>query len=165
MKLGNMIRIALFACLALTASAALPACTIKQVATPVAKDVLVTKPLRITLVQNTAVRMSGFHGELERALVRRGFAVETKPMGTEVAQFSLAMTYTANWSWDMDLYMSYAQLDVFRKGVKSGDAVYDSRGGSFHAAKFIDADRKVDELVGEIFPGLAPPLPKPEALR
>lgn len=165
MKPINVIRIALVACLALVAGAALPGCTIKQVATPVAKDVLVTKPLKIVLVQNTAVRMSGFHGEVERALTRRGFTVETKPMGTEVAQFPLAMTYTANWSWDMDLYMSYAQLDVFRKGAKAGDAVYDSRGGGLHAAKFIDADRKVDELVGEIFPGLAPPLPKPEALR
>jgi hypothetical protein len=165
MTLSNIVRIAFFACLALTTGAALPACTIKQVATPVAKDVLATKPLAIVLVQNTAVRMSGFHGELERALTRRGFAVETKPMGADLSQFPLAMTYTANWSWDMDLYMSYAQLDVFRKGVKAGDAVYDSRGGSFHAAKFIDADRKVDELVGEVFPGLAPPLPKPEALQ
>lgn len=146
-------------------AAVLPACTITQVANPVAKEVVAAKPLSIALVQNTAVRMSGFHGELQRALERRGFKVETKPMGTDLAGLPLAMTYTANWSWDMDLYMSYAQLDVYRKGVKAGDAVYDSRGGGLHAAKFIDADRKADELVGEIFPGLAPPLPKPEALR
>jgi hypothetical protein len=155
-------RFAVSTCIALLATG-LHGCTIKQVANPVGEGVLTGSPRSIALVQNTSVRSAALHGQLQHALERRGFRVDTKPMGTEPASLRLSMTYAADWSLDMTL-LSYVQLDVYRNGVKAGDVVYDSRAG-WYAAKFIEVDRKVDELVGELFPGLAPPMPKPEALR
>lgn len=138
-------------------------CTIKQAANPVGENVLAGSPRAITLVQNTSVRSAALHGQLQRALERRGFRVETKPMGTELASLPLSMTYAADWSLDMTL-LSYVQLDVYRDGVKAGDVVYDSRAG-WYAAKFVEVDRKIEELVVELFPERSPPAPKPETSR
>ena len=66
-------------------------------------------------------------------------------------------TYTGLWSWDLALYLSYAEIVVYRNGMRAGQAVYDSRGGGGNMKKFIKADEKITELVNELFPGPAKP--------
>jgi hypothetical protein len=50
------------------------------------------------------------------------------------------------------MYMAYARLQVFRDGRPAGDAVYDSLRGGANMNKFISADVKTRELVGQLFP-------------
>ena len=65
----------------------------------------------------------------------------------------LLTTYTANWRWDLALYMAYAELTVFRDGNEIGKATYDALMGGGRMDKFIKADEKVRELVSQLFPG------------
>jgi hypothetical protein len=75
----------------------------------------------------------------------------------------LVITYTANWSWDLDLYLSYAKIDLYRAGKPIADATYDATWGGMHLGKFVKADEKVDSLVYAMFPGRAPVPPVPPA--
>ncbi|MDA0214870.1 MAG: Sbal_3080 family lipoprotein [Planctomycetota bacterium] len=135
----------------------LPACTITQEVHAVNADIVSACANKITLIRNDAVRFATFNNAVAESLERCGFIVETLPQGTNYNSLPLAMTYTANWSWDMDLYMSYARLEVFHLGKKIGDGVYDAtHGGGRVISKFIKADKKVDELVYEMFPSRAP---------
>lgn len=135
----------------------LPACSIKQDVHPVNADILSARANRIALIRNDAVRFAEFNNVVAQSLERCGFIVETLPQGTNYDSLPLAMTYTANWSWDIDLYMSYARLEVFQAGKKIGDGVYDATGGGgLIFSKFIKANEKVDQLVYGIFPTRAP---------
>ena len=62
------------------------------------------------------------------------------------------LTYTANWNWDMALYMSNAEMEVFEGAKLTGEAAYSSRAGGANMNKFIDAEEKLRELVDELFP-------------
>lgn len=135
----------------------LPACTITKEVHAVNADVVSTCANKITLIRNDTVRFASFNNAVAQSLERCGFRVETLPQGSSFDSLPLAMTYTANWSWDLDLYMSYVRLEVFHLGKKIGDAVYDATHGGGHVfSKFIQADKKVDELVYEMFPSRAP---------
>jgi len=55
----------------------------------------------------------------------------------------------------MALYMALAEIKIFRNGEKVGEAIYDSRKGSFAGGgfkKFIKGEEKIFELVNLLFP-------------
>jgi hypothetical protein len=64
----------------------------------------------------------------------------------------LTSTYTANWRWDLALYLAFADITIYAGGKKVGRAVYDSLGGGGNPAKFINAEKKLQELVDQLFP-------------
>lgn len=59
-------------------------------------------------------------------------------------------TYVARWTWDLSLYMSYAEIKVFHKGSLDGEAKYDSTRGGANMNKFIDSEPKIRELVNQL---------------
>jgi hypothetical protein len=68
----------------------------------------------------------------------------------------MTSTYTANWRWDLALYMAFAEIIVYAEGTKVGSAVYDSLHGGANMNKFINAEAKIRELVDELFRDFAP---------
>lgn len=49
--------------------------------------------------------------------------------------------------------MAYAEIKVYQGGKTIGEAKYDSQRGGANMGKFIDADKKINELVNQLFPG------------
>ena len=94
--------------------------------------------------------MEGFHAELVRQI---------HALGIDVSSFSGAapdgcrhtVTYTANWRWDMAMYLSYAQIDVFDGDRMVGTAVYDATQGGANFGKFGSTAEKIEPLVAELF--------------
>ena len=131
-----------------SAAVALTACAIKQDVRPVMG---LQAGEEVCIVEAPAVR-EGFVKELQESLARRGFEPRLLPEGTSPRECPLVVTYTARWSWDLTIYMSFAEINVFRDGALAGSAKYDSTRGSANMGKFIDAETKVNELVSELFP-------------
>jgi hypothetical protein len=127
----------------------LEGCTIQQTVTPV-RDVKIAE---IAIIDNPRVRGS-FGSVLQSAVEEQGLTTQVAPSTSSPTDYPYALTYTANWKWDMALYMSYAQITVYEKGKVIGKAVYDSTGGDANLGKFINAEDKVRELVGALFPAL-----------
>lgn len=125
----------------LPATLLLASCTINQSVEPadISSDAVVC------IVENPAVR-EGFLAELESILdeKRVNYRVVDK-QGSLACEWTA--TYLARWNWDLALYMSYAEIKVYRNGQLDGEAVYDASGGGANFGKFIDSEPKIRELV------------------
>jgi len=126
----------------------LAGCAIQQTVRPV--EAIADR--QICVIDNPAVRAS-FVEAYKRSLTGKGYEVRQVPASTPITGCGTTSTYSANWRWDLALYMAYAEIRVFSDGKPVGEAKYDSMGGGANMNKFIDADRKIQELVDQLFPG------------
>lgn len=131
----------------ITCIALVQGCSIHQNVKPVAsKDIEM-----LTIIENPDVKGS-FLKALREDIEAEGIQTNLAPARSPVEEYPYALTYTANWAWDLALYMVYTDIEVFKDGKSIGSAVYDSRYGGGNMAKFINAEQKIDELVEELFP-------------
>jgi hypothetical protein len=122
-------------------------CTITQTVEPVGQ--LATN--QVCIVENPPVR-EGFLVELQSSLRSKGADVQMLDANSSATSCPVVVTYLARWSWDLTIYMSYAEIIVYQNGAVSGKAVYDATKGSGRMDKFVDAEPKIRELVDQLFP-------------
>ncbi|HEX4329583.1 MAG TPA: Sbal_3080 family lipoprotein [Burkholderiales bacterium] len=127
---------------------ALGACAIHQNVSPVAA----VDSKQICVVVNPKVFNEGFLQSYGQALRAKGFEVKELPPGSGLIDCPVVSTYTANWHWDLAMYMNYAEIKIYSNARPVGEAIYDSRNGSYNMGKFIKADVKINELVNQLFP-------------
>ncbi len=137
--------------LLLVALVLLQGCTIDQKVSCVA-DKRIT---RVTIIENPTVK-STFLDAVKAAAEKQGVATEVSPSSALPKDYPYAMTYTANWTWDITMYLVYAEINVYQQGEEIGKAIYDARRGGYNMGKFVNAEEKVHELVGELFTGQKP---------
>jgi hypothetical protein len=137
-------RLALLPLLAL----ALSSCAIQQSVRPVQ----LAADREVCIVENRSVR-PGFIDSYRKALSAKGYQVRLLPAGAAITDCAVTSVYDARWRWDLALYLAFAEITVYRHGQPVGDAKYDSEGGSANLSKFVDADKKISELVNQLFPG------------
>jgi hypothetical protein len=136
-----------FICIAALA-AAVSGCAIRQNVKPV--EALEVK--QVCIVESTGVK-PGFLEAYKRTLSNKGYQIRQLPATASLLDCPVTSTYTATWRWDLALYMDFAEIVVYEGGKQIGKATYSARGGAGNMNKFIDADKKVGELVNQLFPG------------
>jgi len=124
------------------------ACSIQEHIVPVTFSRTATR--EVCIREHAATRET-FLAEYQRVLEQRGFQVRVVPENSPLTTCPIMTTYIARWSWDLTIYMSYAELHVYDNGVDVGRAVYDSRSGGARMDKFIDAETKIRQLVDQLF--------------
>ena len=139
--------------LVLLLSIALASCAIKQNVRPVE----LFEGKEVCIVENPAVKQAGFLATYQRTLTEKGYRVRVMPAGSAVTVCPVTSTYTANWRWDLALYLAYADISVYSNGQPAGQAIYDSLRGGFNLGKFVHGETKIVELVNQLFPGTAKP--------
>ena len=135
-------------CGALLSSLALTGCAINQTIKPVEH----LDGTQVCIVENLAVK-PGFLATYKRVLAEKGYAVTQLPPSAPLTECPVTSTYTANWRWDLALYMAFADIKVYKNGQLAGEATYDSLHGGANMSKFIKGDAKITELVNQLFPG------------
>jgi hypothetical protein len=138
-------RLSLLACLCVVA---LSGCAIHQNVKPV--DVV--GDTQVCVINNPAVR-PGVMAAYLKVLGDKGYTVRQLPESAPITDCKVTSTYQANWRWDLAMYMHFAQFRVFVDGKEKGVATYDATRGGANMAKFIDADKKIAELINQLFPG------------
>src|SRR3990167_855626 len=70
------------------------------------------------------------------------------------ASCPLTTTYVGRWSWDFKLYMAYAEIVVYRNGIRAGDALYKapSAGWSMTTEIYEATEQKIEKMVNQLFP-------------
>ena len=119
-------------------------CSIKQHVEPAE----ISADAKVCIVENKDVR-EGFLEQLTKVLDENEVIYTVTDLES-ARECEWKLTYVGRWSWDMALYMSYAEIRVYRLGVLDGEAVYDSTMGGGRPDKFIDAEPKIRELVEEL---------------
>lgn len=123
----------------------LSACSIQQTV----EKAEIPKGNALCIVENSDVR-DGFLKEFKSNLQSRNIPYQVVASGAVPDSCIWTATYVANWTWDLALYMSYAEIKIFNRGQLDGRAVYDSRKGGANLDKFIDAETKINELLNEL---------------
>lgn len=132
-----------------TAAALISGCSIKQTVDPARISPAVAPEICMIPAAGVRQSLSDAYGS---ALQAKGFRLRNLPTGTSPSRCPLSTTYTGTWKWDLALYMRHAEFVVYEDGRRIGTALYDARSGSGRLDKFIDAEAKVNELVGQLFP-------------
>jgi hypothetical protein len=138
---------------ALVSVLAVSGCSIKQNVTPAA--FVSTQAPQICMIPAQGLRQ-GFHTTYKQQLVNKGFEVRELQPSASPSECALSTRYVGNWSWDLALYMVYADITVFQQGRQIGQAKYDAKWGGARLDKFIDAEQKIIELTDQLFPQGAP---------
>lgn len=123
----------------------LSSCSITQNVEPVE----ITNGSELCVIENLEVR-PGFLVELRSVLESKGIAYRMVSETAVPRDCAWTATYLARWTWDLALYMSYAEIRVYHEGSLEGEAIYDSTRGGARMGKFIDAEPKIRELVNEL---------------
>lgn len=128
----------------LPATAFLSSCAISQTVQPTT----LADDATLCVIEDPAVR-EGFLAELTKILDEKSidYRVVDKHQALDC---EWTMTYLGRWTWDMALYMAYAEIKIYRNGEMTGQAVYDASRGAFNLSKFIDSEPKIRELVEEL---------------
>lgn len=145
--------------LAVFALLAISGCSIKQNVTPATLAAPTSN--EICMIPDRGLR-EGFHTAYREQLQQKGFIVSEKQPGTSTSACPLTTAYTANWAWDLAMYMVYADIRVFQDGRQVGHANYDAKMGGGRMDKFIDAENKIAELTSQLFPAGAPRVVAPQ---
>jgi hypothetical protein len=130
----------------------LAGCAITQSIKPVARF----QGNQVCIVENPAVSQAGFLVAYKRALTDKGYQVRQLSSDAAITACPITSTYTANWRWDLAMYMAFADIKVYTGGVQSGHATYDAKSGGANMNKFIKGEAKILELVDQLFPRAGP---------
>ena len=133
-------------CSGLLLSVLLTGCTIVKTATPAPVG---TKIGTIYVQRNPNVHMSGLHDEIIQQLRRLGFSAVTTE-GDRPAAAKNLMTYTANWRWDMAMYLTYFQVTLLDDTRILGRAEYDATRGDVRMDKFGKTAEKIRSLLQDL---------------
>lgn len=131
------------ACLVLMA---LTGCSIKTLVKPVGN----VKVSDLCIKTNPRVLMEGFLPELEMQIRSHGIKARTFD-SVMPSDCTHRLEYTANWNWDLAMYLTYAELRVYEKADLIGEAVYDARWGGGRLDKFGTTASKLQPLIDELF--------------
>jgi len=123
-------------------------CAINQTVKPVERFA----DKKVCIIDNPAVR-EGFLASYRQALEAKGYVAQQMPATASIVECPITSTYTANWRWDLAMYMTYADIKVYNGGKPIGEAIYDAKHAGLNTGKFINADNKIRELVDQLFPG------------
>lgn len=110
---------------------------------------------KVCIQENPKVMMDGFLPELRSQIA--GYGIETRTYtGATPADCPYHLQYTANWQWDLAMYLTYAELKVFDHTDLIGEAVYDARQGGANMNKFGTTAEKLRTLTEPLFNQRAP---------
>lgn len=123
-------------------------CTITREVRPVA---LQPAEKEICVIEDPAVR-EGFLTTYRSALEKKGYTVRTLQKGSPITSCPITSTYMGRWSWDLAIYLNYAEINVYRDGASIGQALYDGRRGGGRMDKFGSGEKRITDLVNQLFP-------------
>jgi hypothetical protein len=134
--------------IAIAGAALLCGCAINETVSPVA----VPNITSLCIHRNVQVFMPDFVGELKSQLEGKGMKARIYD-GDMPTDCRYRIEYTANWQWDLAMYLSYANLRVFdNENRLLGEASYDARFGGGRLDKFGHTAEKLRPLLDRLFP-------------
>ncbi len=103
----------------------------------------------ICIRENKDVLMDGFLPNLQEEIHRKKILTEIFS-GAPPDYCVYTMTYTANWRWDLAMYLSYARIDLYKDRKPIGKAVFDASFAGLDVRKLASAQSKIDPLLAEL---------------
>jgi hypothetical protein len=139
-----MYRARMFALLAVCVG--MTGCSIRQTVDPIKP----TQVSRVCVLDNKDIFMDGFQPEVQQQIEAKNIPTKVYT-GERPADCSHYLEYTANWQWDMAMYLTYAEFRVYDSRGIAGTAKYDARQGGGRLDKFGHTADKIRPLIDQLF--------------
>jgi hypothetical protein len=137
-------RIRVFALLVF--SVGMTGCSISQTIDPLEP----AQVSQVCVLDNKDIFMDGFQPEVQRQIEEKHIPTKVYT-GPRPAECSHYFEYTANWQWDMAMYLTYAEFRVYDAKGLAGSAFYDARNGGGRLDKFGHTADKIRPLIDQLF--------------
>lgn len=121
-------------------------CAISQHVVPVDSSAQIEK---IHVLHNDRVHMEGINEALVGIFESLGFESELY-RGDRPPGALHTFTFTANWTWDMAMYLTYFRGTLLEDGRVIGEVEYDARSGGGNMSKFGSTESKIEPLIAEM---------------
>ncbi|MBN1404656.1 MAG: hypothetical protein JW942_09355 [Opitutales bacterium] len=105
----------------------------------------------VYIVMNQSVLMDGFLAELTEQISDLGIKPTVVATSAQVPSNEYYLTYTANWNWDLAMYLTYFEAKLKINNELIGYAKYDSRMGGASFDKFGPTADKIRPLIRQLF--------------
>lgn len=115
----------------------------------------------IYVAHNERVLMKDCTNEIVRQLTALGFEAKRYD-GDRPKEARHYLTYTANWNWDMAMYLTYFRGTLYEEGRVLGEAEYDAKMGGANMGKFGRTAEKLRPLLTQLLQN-AERVPNPTA--
>lgn len=125
----------------------LSACTISQNVSPVGDSIFIEK---VYVKDNPKAHMKELVNELVTQIDELGFYSE-KFEGNRPLDATHYIEYTANWAWDMAMYLTFFEAKLYDGAKLIGEVSYDARRGGGNMGKFGRTAEKIKPLLTELF--------------
>ena len=132
--------------LGLATALVLSSCAITQHVRPAAQGTTIRK---IYVHENPEIHMKGLVPEVVAQIRQLGFAADSYA-GVIPAKAIHHMEITANWRWDMAMYLVYFRASLLEDDVVLGVAEYDARMGGANMGKFGATAEKIKPLLAKL---------------
>lgn len=119
--------------------------------TPVSSGTSIQK---VHIVRNDKVHMAGMLPEIEKQIQAMGYPTEI--VSAPPAGNAHYLTFSANWRWDMAMYLSYFKATLHEGPSIIGTCEYDT-GAGYDLGKFGHTDEKIRPVLLQLF---GKPVPK-----
>ncbi|MEY4720233.1 MAG: hypothetical protein RL563_2851 [Pseudomonadota bacterium] len=120
-------------------------CSIKNTVIPVEKQLS-----ELCIKNNKKVLMEGFLPELIKQIEQNNIKTVLIEEFDKVSCPN-SMEYTANWRWDLVMYLTYAELRVYESDTLLGKGIYDATWGGARLDKFGKTENKLKPITDELF--------------
>lgn len=124
----------------------LAGCAISENVVPVDSDHLIEK---IYVRYSDDVHMEGLNDELVSQFRSLGFNAELYK-GDTPDRARHTFIFTANWTWDLAMYLTYFHGTLYEDGRMLGEAEYDARSGGANMGKFGSTANKIKPMLTEM---------------
>ena len=104
---------------------------------------------------NSAVLMSGLVEEIQRQVRSMGY--DTKIYSGERPKEAIyCLKYTANWKWDMAMYLTFFHATLLEEDRVLGTAEYDARSGGANVGKFGHTAEQLRPILTQLLVNVRP---------
>lgn len=103
----------------------------------------------LCIEENDTVWSKEFLSMLRQEFARRGIQTSIY-QGARPVECRYHLAYIANWSWDIAVYLVYANLRIYDADDLIGEVTYDARGGSGRFDKLGTTEGKLVPLIDEL---------------
>ncbi len=128
-------------------------CSITTNVTPVSDVAYIEK---IYVQNNPDAHMKELVNELVSQIEKLGFQSE-KYEGAKPVDSNHHLTYTANWAWDMAMYLTFFEAKLYEGEKLIGEVSYDARNGGGNMGKFGRTGEKIEPLLTELLASVERP--------
>ena len=132
----------------------LTGCSITQSVVPVGPDKDIEK---IYVENNPDVHMKELVNELVIQIKENGIDAEIFEKGGKPVSAKHTMRFTANWAWDMAMYLTYFKATLYEGGEVIGQVEYNAKSGGANMNKFGRTRDKIQPLLQELLASAGTP--------